>query len=235
MKGPLYSEKEAKNIIESYLMPKRAMRRSKKLDIYHSYDKSYKDIDWSSKRLSRKEATKIATCSQRFRSFFALLREGFIRATRRYAVTDDLRGVFLMREVCSQMDDAYWLAVETKWKDAAKEKKGKQRTSSTQRKIQKLSPLKLNLWDGMVLDGFPRRYPLENQEFQKRLEAARECIMKNRWVLDQKHPLRCRRKLVARYLDENFLKAGAVPKPIQEWAEEHCWARDPKNRWRDRE
>lgn len=208
------------------------MRRSRKLDIYHSYDKSYKDMDWSRQRLSRKEATKVATCSQRFRSFFALLREGLIRATRRYAVTNDLRGVFLMREVCSQMDDAYWVAVENKWESIDK-KAPKTPRSSNQSKKKELSPLVLKLWDGIVLDGFPRHYDLKNPDFLERKQRALDCLDKNRWILESGHPLRCRKKLVAQYIDENFLKNNTNPTPIEEWAKTHCWAQDPKNKWRD--
>lgn len=213
---PLHSVEQEKRLVSMYIFPKKFRKKTKTLDIYHYIDKGYKELDWEEETQERRRVTKMLQ-SPMFKTLTGLSREGTVRATRTKVSTSDLMDELFRREVCSQLDEMYWVTLESRTKPKARHRK-KAPARSKQRRI------RVKICKNVVLGGFKNKYNPESPVLKERIAEGKRYLKENSWVYDRAHPLYCRNRELSRYFEENFLKKADRVEEIAGWAREHCRA-----------
>lgn len=224
------TSEEAQNLIKLFIYKDKWVRNSKNLDLFHKTSRDYKKFDWEGEWIPRKEALLVFAGNHRFESLKQLQVQGIIEGKRVRVSTEDVEEELFRREVCTQLDEYFWLSNEADY-HIKKVQKEHARFFTPERKKRKewkknarKKEIIVKLSSKIHLKGFQYRYDPKSPTLKARIKKGKKYLMENKWIFNPLHPLFCKKKDIAVYFEENFLKASGKKEPIEEWAKRNCWA-----------
>lgn len=210
------------NIMNEHIFRLKWAENSIFLDLLHRLGTWYKKFNFNDTTVPLREIChNIKNEGGRFKSWKELHDENLIerRKSNRVVLTQDVEDELLRREVCAQMDDAWWGCCERYVNTQRDERKRQTYREGNDNK----KKLRIVV-DGLCeLKQFKISRNTNNKTQTERVRKAKEILKAHPFIFEKGHELYCFTSDICKFLEENILSPRAKGEiDFDAWVQENC-------------